>query len=154
VNRFLLLFLISAIILGRGDFASAASESLTADKLVERERRRLEELFIWKMSEELKLAVEIETPFAEAIRALNREKAKVNQDLSKALQEIENSKTVKQREVALQNYEMAWRRYGDLPIKEMVRMRPILGSEKLGQYLVVKSLMAEKLKSLSTSGKM
>ncbi len=106
------------------------------------------------MSEELKLAVEIETPFAEAIRALNREKAKVNQDLSKALQEIENSKTVKQREVALQNYEMAWRRYGDLPIKEMVRMRPILGSEKLGQYLVVKSLMAEKLKSLSTSGKM
>ncbi len=137
-----------------GELAAASSTGLSTEQLVERERRRLEELFIWKMSEELKLSVETETPFAEAIRALNREKSVVNQELARALQEIEKANSPKDREVALKKYEKAWRQYGELPIKEINRMRPILGAEKLGQYLVGKSLMAEKLKSLSTSGKL
>jgi hypothetical protein len=145
----------SAIVLSNEPAAatSAASGSST-DQLVERERRRLEELFIWKMSEELKLSVEIETPFAEAIRALNREKSSLNQELSRALSAIEKAKSPKERETALKSYEKVWRQYGELPIKEINRMRPILGTEKLGQYLVGKSMMAEKLKALSTSGKL
>ncbi len=142
-----------------GPYASVAASSApslasTTEQLVERERRRLEELFIWKMSEELKLSVETETPFAEAIRALNREKASVNQELSRTLLAIEKAKSAKEREAALKSYEKAWRQYGELPLKEISRMRPILGPEKLGQYLVGKSLMAEKLKALSTSGKL
>ena len=152
-----LLFLLT-MISAHGALASvssaAPSSNLTTEQLVERERRRLEELFIWKMSEELKLSVETETPFAEAIRALNREKSNVNQELSRTLQAIEKAKSPKEREAAFRSYETAWRQYGELPLKEISRMRPILGSEKLGQYLVGKSLMAEKLKALSTSGKL
>lgn len=151
----LLLFIaILSFSIGAGEPVSASSASLSTEQLVERERRRLEELFIWKMSEELKLSVETETPFAEAIRALNREKSAVNQELARALHEIEKANSPKEREAALKKYEKAWRQYGELPIKEINRMRPILGVEKLGQYLVGKSLMAEKLKALSTSGKL
>lgn len=148
-----LLFLMVAMVPVGASAATAPTTAPTTEQLVERERRRLEELFIWKMSEELKLSVESETPFAEAIRALNREKASLNQELARALQAIEKAKSSKEREAALKSYEKASRQYGELPIKEMNRMRPILGPEKLGQYLVGKSLMAEKLKALSTSGK-
>jgi hypothetical protein len=123
--------------------------------LVDRERRRLEELFIWKISEELKLPVEMETSFAEAIRSLNREKAKANSDVARALDElnraqsVNQSKTRTETERAVRKYEQAWKTYGALPLREVSRMRAILGSERLGKYLIAKSQMAEKLKALS-----
>lgn len=132
-------------------FAASIEPSLTTEQLVERERRRLEEVFIWKMSEELRLSVEIETTFAEAIRALNREKHSANSEVAQSLEALEKSRSAKDRDHALKRYERAWRTYGELPIREVSRMRPILGSEKLGQYLVAKSQMAEKLKALSTN---
>lgn len=131
--------------------ASTAETSMTTEQLVERERRRLEEVFIWKMSEELRLSVEIEATFAEAIRALNREKHSANSEVSQSLAALGKSKSPKDRDLALKRYERAWRNYGELPIREVSRMRPILGSEKLGQYLVAKSQMAERLKALSTN---
>lgn len=123
--------------------------------LVDRERRRLEELFIWKISEELKLPVEMESSFAEAIRSLNREKARANADVAKALDELNQaqstnrSKARAETERAVRNYEQAWKTYGALPLREVSRMRAILGSERLGKYLIAKSQMAEKLKALS-----
>ncbi len=131
--------------------AAPAEPVVTTDQLVDRERRRLEEVFIWKMSEELRLSVEIETTFAEAIRALNREKSLANSEVSQSLFALEKSKSSKDRDLALKRYERAWRQYGELPIREVNRMRPILGVEKLGQYLVAKSQMAERLKALSAN---
>lgn len=125
------------------------------DILVDRERRRLEELFIWKISEELKLPVEMETSFAEAIRSLNREKSRANADVAKALemlnqaQNANQSKARAETERAVRRYEQAWKVYGALPLREVSRMRAILGSERLGRYLVAKAQMAEKLKALS-----
>jgi hypothetical protein len=136
--------------LGVSPHATLAS-TLTTEQMVDRERKRLEEVFIWKMSEELRLSVEIETTFAEAIRALNREKYSANSEVSMALVALEKSKSPKERDQALKRYERAWRTYGELPIREVSRMRPILGVEKLGQYLVAKSQMAERLKALSTN---
>jgi hypothetical protein len=145
--------------------SSASSKPATAvspmpppsaqDLLVDRERRRLEELFIWKISEELKLPVEMETSFAEAIRSLNREKARANADVAKALDELNQaqnagqSKARAETERAVRKYEQAWKTYGALPLREVSRMRAILGSERLGKYLIAKSQMAEKLKALS-----
>lgn len=126
------------------------------DVLVDKERRRLEELFIWKMSEELKLPVEQETQFANLMRSLNREKAKANLAVSSALDEMTRAQALgdpsKARvavEKAVKNYEKAWLTYGKIPLNEVRRMRQLLGSERLGKYLVAKSLMAEKLMALS-----
>lgn len=128
-----------------------SASTMTTEQMVDRERKRLEEVFIWKMSEELRLSVEIETTFAEAIRALNREKYSANSEVSMALVALEKSKSPKERDQALKRYERAWRTYGELPIREVSRMKPILGVEKLGQYLVAKSQMADRLKALSTN---
>jgi hypothetical protein len=133
-------------------FVAAASVAKTPqEKLIERERRRLEELLIWKMSEELKLSVEIEIPFAEAMRALNREKAKANVEVAEALSALGKAKTRGETDVALKKYEKAWKDYGELPLREVSRIRAIVGPEKLSRYLVAKSQMAEKLKALSSA---
>ncbi len=131
------------------------SPAASDEELVQREKRRLEELFIWKMSEELKLSVETEGAFAEAIRSLNREKAKANVAVAEALNAIDKvqnsdrAKSKKEMEKAVKRYESAWRLYGALPLREVSRLRAILGPEKLGRYLVAKSVMAEKLTALS-----
>jgi hypothetical protein len=125
------------------------------EALVAQEKRRLEELFISKMSEELKLPAETKTSFAEAIRALNREKTKANFEVADALiaidkaQSSDRAKTKKETEIAVKRYEKAWRAYGDVPIREVARMRKILGAEKLGLYLLAKAQMAEKLKAIA-----
>ena len=135
--------------------SGALNKPVSQEVLVAREKRRLEELFIWKMSEELKLPVETETSFAEAIRSLNREKAKANLDVAEALiaidkaQNGDRAKSKVATAKAVSRYEKAWRAYGALPIREVARMRTILGNERLGRYLVAKSQMAEKLKALS-----
>lgn len=135
--------------------SAVSPRSAWAEDPVERERRRLEELFIWKMSEELKLPVEIEASFTEAMRLLNREKAKANTELAAALAALEKAQSTKRPAVktetnkALKRYERAVKTYGELPLREMARLRRILGSERLGRYLIAKSQMAEKLKSMS-----
>lgn len=148
--KLVIFFQVLPLVLPLAVLASTSEPSMTTEQLVERERRRLEEVFIWKMSEELRLSVEIETTFAEAIRALNREKHSANSEVSQSLAALGKSKSPKDRDQALKRYERAWRSYGELPIREVSRMRPILGPEKLGQYLVAKSQMAERLKALST----
>lgn len=138
--------------------ATSASESekgVSQEVLVERERRRLEELFISKMSEELKLPVEKEAPFAEAIRSLNREKAKTNLEIERALEALSSAQNLDRKKArlatdkAVKRYEKAWRAYGQLPIREVSRLRSILGLEGVGRYLLAKAQMTEKLKALS-----
>lgn len=135
--------------------ATATSKPGEQEVLVDRERRRLEELFIWKISEELKLPVDVEAPFAEASRALNREKARANLDLAKSLEALNQAQNANKSRVrietnlALRRYEKALKTYGALPLREVSRMRAILGTERLGRYLIVKSQMAEKLLALS-----
>lgn len=130
---------------------------MSQETLVDRERRRLEELFIWKMSEELKLPLEKEKPFADTMRSLNREKAKASLEVTKSLEALNRAQALsdptKSRaavEKAVKAYEKAVRAYGQLPIREVARMRGLLGSERLGRYLVAKAQMAEKLMALST----
>ena len=129
--------------------AQQTAQAANEQNLVDREKRRLEELFIWKMSEELKLPVEVESSFAEAIRALNREKSKSLADIEAALLAIDQAKTKTESEKAVKRYEKAIRKFGDVPIREVSRLRKVLGSQRLSRYLVSKSQMAEKLKAMA-----
>lgn len=150
---------ISLFHFGRSNEANAAS----TDR-VERERKRLEELFIWKMSEELKLSVDTEISFTEALRALNREKAAARLELNDALFSLNQvsgslrgkesglTRPAKSSVDAIRLYEKAMRRYGEIPVREVARLKPILGPEGLARYLVAKSRVTDKLLSISTSG--
>lgn len=139
-------------------FALPAMVEAAASDRVERERKRLEELFIWKMSEELKLSVDTEVAFAEALRSLNREKSVALNELNAALLALGDATQVAKgasspRIVkAMDRYEKAVRRYGEFPFREVARLKPILGAEVTARYLFAKSQVTEKLLAISTSG--
>jgi len=160
VKRRFLAFFIPAVLFVSASVVTSLSLAVqpsASDILVDREKKRLEELFIWKMTEELKLPVEKEASFSEAVRSLNREKSKANSELASALEDIGLAQSVDKTKVraatekAVKRYEKAWRAYGDLPLREVQRLKKILGPELLGQYLLAKAQMAEKLKALSAS---
>lgn len=138
-------------------WAATPDRTDRADR-VERERKRLEELFIWKMSEELKLSVDTEVAFAEALRSLNREKSVALNELNEALVALgeatrrEKAAGEASLSLAMNRYEKAVRRYGEVPVREVARLKPILGAEVLARYLFAKSQVTEKLLAISTSG--
>lgn len=138
-------------------WAATPDRTDRADR-VERERKRLEELFIWKMSEELKLSVDTEVAFAEALRSLNREKSVALNELNEALLALgevgQRQRTIPSSHLteAMARYEKAVRRYGDVPVREVARLKPILGTEVTARYLFAKSQVTEKLLAISTSG--
>lgn len=113
-----------------------------------KERSRLEELFIWKTSEELKLPPSSEQKYAETIHSLNSRRREANSKMDEALASLAQVKTKAETEKALAAHRAALREVQAVQTAEIDRLRPLLGPEKLAQYIVVKSSILEKLKTM------
>lgn len=124
---------------------AAAPQSPAADS---KERARLEELFIWKTSEELRLAPADEQKFTEAIHDLNQRRRAANARMDAALAALASAKTKAETDKALSEHRAALRDTQAVQTAELDRLRPLLGSEKLAKYIVAKSSILEKLKSM------
>lgn len=116
-----------------------------------KEGSRLEELFIWKVSEELKLPPKQEQAFADTIRDLNEKRRLANEGLSEAIRQLSRASSRAERRKALARHRAALRTYHDVQMEELDRLQRLLGDESLARYLVVKSDLSEKLKALLSS---
>lgn len=130
---------------------SKANTQATA-KPESKERSRLEELFIWKTSEELKLVPAEEMKYTEIIRTLNVEKKRSAEAMDEAIRGLGQVKTKAEAEKALARHREALRKYQAVQLAELDRLRPLLGTERLARYLLVKNEITEKLKAVLTSG--
>lgn len=118
------------------------------------EKNKFEELFIWKLSDDLKLTVVEEKKFSEFIRDLNDKKTQINNEIDVTVQDIAkaiNSKNQnKNRDIEklLTQYRKNIKNYNDLSLKELDGVQKIVGQERTAQYLVFKSDLTNKLKQL------
>lgn len=117
------------------------------------ERSRLDDLFIWKASEELKLPPEQEQKFTEIINDLNSRKRKATEKMEDAIRRLGAVRSRAEADKALAVHREALKEYQAVQTAELDRLKPLLGSEKLARYLVVKSELTEKLKQLLSSPK-
>ncbi len=124
---------------------AAAPQTPAADS---KERARLEELFIWKTSEELKLAPAEEQKFTDIIHDLNKRRREANARMDSAVSSLANAKTKAEAEKALGAHRAALRETQNLQNAELDRLRPLLGPEKLAKYVLAKSSILEKLKTM------
>lgn len=115
---------------------------------VDKTRSRLDELFIWKASEELKLTPEVEQKFTDIIRELGARKRQAAQQMEKVVAELDAAKTKPQAEKALARLRDAINEYHAIQIAEVDRLKPLLGPEKLARYFVVKDALSAKLKAM------
>lgn len=116
-----------------------------------RERARLEELFIWRVSEELRLAPTEEMKFTEAIHSINQRRREANAKMDQAVRGLSGVKTRAEAEKALSAHRAALRETQAAANAELEKLKPLLGAQKLAQYLVVKNSILEKLKEMLAS---
>lgn len=126
-----------------GVAASDRGESTEAEAA---SRARLEELFIWKAADELKLPLEQERRFSDAVRGANAKRRAAADRLDKSAKEL--GKAGAPADAALAEYRAALVEYARAPESEFDQLRKILGPAKLAQYLALKSGMSDRLKDL------
>jgi len=118
-------------------------------------RNQLEEIFVWRVSDELKLTVAEEKRFSEIIQDLAVKKNKLNlesQDFVLQMARLKPEQT-KEREKILKLYRKNSELYQKLTTEEFDQMNQLLGSSRMAKYLQVKMDLTQKVKSILASEK-
>jgi hypothetical protein len=113
----------------------------------EASKNRLEELFIWKVSEELKLSVPEEKQFSDTVRELNLKRFNLNEEIQKHLLAMSSAEPLKAKG-NLVLYRQALKKYQDVNLEEIDRIQKILGPQKTNQYFALKNDLSQKLKNM------
>lgn len=131
--------------------ALLAVPSAMADSAAPKHRTHLDELFIWKMSEELKLPPEEELKFSEIISGLNAQKRELYERLDEAVKKLAQANGTKAAEAALTAHRKLIGEQQALQTKELDSLRSLLGAERMAKYLVAKNELTERLKAMLTT---
>lgn len=116
-------------------------------------KNSVEDIFIWKVSDELKLTATEEKKFADIHRDLNKQKIQLSarlQDLS--FQSKDNPQLPKSKALeVIKDYRKTLIAYNNLSLQELDKMKSLLGDKKFLDYLAIKQDINLKLKSLVQS---
>lgn len=121
-----------------------------AQSAVTTKKNSVEDIFIWKISDELKLSASEEKKFADIHRDLNKRKMQFAAQMQKLSYESqENPKlSVKQASQIIKDYKKILIAYNNLSVEELEKMKALLGEKKFLDYLAIKQDINLKLKSL------
>ncbi|WP_413575728.1 hypothetical protein ACLVWU_15330 [Bdellovibrio sp. HCB290] len=114
-------------------------------------RNQLEELMIWKMSDELKLTATEEKTFSDIIKNLNLKKSDLNRSLQNSLLTLANTKDAKKREQEFAAYKKTLQAFNKVSEEELDKLKPLLGTERIVQYLQIKQDLATRIKATLTN---
>ncbi len=114
----------------------------------ETKKTYIEDIFIWRMSDELKLTADEEKKFTEIQKRLNKQKAELN----KQIQEVTASLEIA-TEKKLKTLRKSIKEYNQISLDEFDAMKKLLGSKKFALYLQVRSDLTNKVKTLLTGEK-
>lgn len=110
----------------------------------------LEDIFIWKMTDELKLSVAEEKKFSSIQKDLNKRKVELNKDIQTSIESLtQNPKESDiQLNKMLNQHGTFLKKYSTLGLEEFIQMRQLLGTKRTVEYLRIKSELNNKMKSL------
>lgn len=137
-----LIFLILAALFSRQVYSSQIE--------AETKKTHLEDIFIWKISDELKLSVEQEKKFTEINRSLNKKKSELNKKIQEAVQRLSAMST----DIALNKYKKLIQQYNQISLTEFEAMRQLLGTKNFISYLKIKNELTTKIKSMLIADKL
>lgn len=115
---------------------------------VDRNRQRLEELFLWRASDTLGLDTKEEMEFSHIIKDMRDEKAAFQKKLEELLKRLEVSAKDTDRTLLLDQYKGVLKDYNTIPIREVEKIEKLLGAKRTAQYLVLKEQLFSKLKDM------
>lgn len=109
---------------------------------------RVEELFIWKVSDELKLSIPEEKSFTKLIKNLNAKKSSLNEAIQENIRHMGGAGSAKDKEKLLSEQKRLLKSYNELSIDEVTQIQKLFGPERAAQYFVLKNDLTNKLKTL------
>lgn len=113
-------------------------------------KNSVEDLFIWKVSDELKLSAQEEKKFSEIHRNLNKRKSELSLALEKLSFERQKNASLTKAQInqTLKSYKSTLIEYNKLSVTEFEQMKKLLGESKFLDYLALKQDITAKLKLL------
>lgn len=113
-------------------------------------KNSVEDIFIWKVSDELKLSATEEKKFADIHRDLNKQKMQLATQLQMLSFQSKENPQLPQSQAAhiIKNYKKTLIAYNNLSLQELEKMKALLGDKKFLDYLAIKQDINLKLKSL------
>lgn len=104
----------------------------------------LEDIFIWKMSDELKLTTKEEKQFTEIHKTLNKKKADLNRQIQESIQKLNENSS----EAEIKKYRRLLQDYNQISLTEFDSVKKLLGSKKFVSYVKIKNELTSKVKSI------
>ncbi len=132
-----------------GFAVSAQAEQKLSEK-INNNKNKIEELFIWKISDELRLSTKEEKSFADLFRELSQKKMTIGHNQDDLITRLAATPKEKERNQLLAEYRQKLTDYNKIQTSEFDEMKKILGPERLAKYLSVKKELTNKVKTLLT----
>jgi hypothetical protein len=111
---------------------------------------RVEELMIWKISEELRLSIKEEKELSAMIRSLDERKAQSSEKIEGLIQQFSSEKEESLPKL-MKEYKDALNAYNSISLEELTKIQKILPKNKAAKYFVIKSDLTKKIRSLLAS---
>lgn len=111
-------------------------------------KNKTEEIYIWKLSDELKLSTKEEQTFSEYIRDINKKRMTINQSIQENIQQMSKVKSKNEQEKLLNQHKSLLKKFSELNLDEVEKISKLLGPEKGVQYFVLKNEMNSRFKEL------
>ena len=116
------------------------------------DRNKIEELFLWKISDELKLSVPEEKALGEFIKSQTEKKSKLADQTKENLKQLSAAAgDSKKTEKLLAEHRKILKAYNEIALEEVDQIQKKLGSVRVAQYLVLKNDLTNRLKTLLAS---
>lgn len=109
---------------------------------------QLEDLLIWKISDELKLTPDQEKKISDIIKSINKKKSENTVEIDALTQTIIKSENEKDKNKAFQELKKKLQLHSAISVDELEQIKNLLGIKKLAQYLELKNDISEKVKSI------
>lgn len=116
---------------------------------VDAQKNHVEDIFIWKISDELKLSTIEEKQFADIQKKLNKQKSELNKKIQESIQNIPVVDSDKKMlTAALKEHRKLLTEYNQVAIDEFDQLKKLFGANKFAKYIQIKSELNAKVKSI------
>jgi len=113
-------------------------------------KNQVEDIFIWKMSDELRLNAAEEKKFSEIHKSLNQKKVSLQSELAALSYEFRKKPSMSKKEITLtvKKIKKATQDYSQVSNLEFSEMLNLLGERRFLEYVAIKQDISLKLKNL------
>ena len=134
----------------RSDFNEGSFEArdLASEKGPPDKSNRMEEILVWKLSEELKLNSRDEKKVSELIRQLNEEKSQRASEIEALQVKMSTDLPPSEAKSLLRTYEKALKTYNQISVDEIQRVQKILDPQKSMRYFAVKGGLSQRIRAI------